>query len=317
MAKVFLDPGDAFTVNDNNTTVYGTIDHKETVYISSGVNGVTVDSNVETVWLGMPTDIYMNCPGASFTPYRYLQVDGQLQIYDETGAILLASLAAQNDSDGTQLIIDKDTASIKLADGTMTLGDAVVSASTPQSVVPLTIEPPLFSPGWTYNPAFPPVVGVCSAPPSVAEGGTATFLIQLSQPWNSDITVSYSLSATGGAVLGVDTGPIQIYGSGISSESNTITFPAGRRFAYISAYITSDTFVETGEGLQLDLVEVVSGDAVLSRYPIHLSASVALTDTSAAPLSYACSCMDDTASTNTGTTVSLVGTPSLESVAQP
>ena len=57
MARVYLDSADAFTVSNNNVSVYGSTG-TEVVTIASGVTGVTLDQNIEQVSLSGARSAY-------------------------------------------------------------------------------------------------------------------------------------------------------------------------------------------------------------------------------------------------------------------
>lgn len=126
MAKVYLETGDNFVVASNNTTVYGTTG-TEKVTINSGVTGVTLDQNTETVVFG----------GAS-SAYTYKQAGNQILVY--SSGVLVTTVPVQGDTDGTALTFSNGTVSAKLTSGVMSLGGATVSSTTAGAVTPTTID---------------------------------------------------------------------------------------------------------------------------------------------------------------------------------
>jgi len=117
-AKVFLGAGDdIFTASNNGITVYGNSGN-DAVTIASGVTGVTLDQNIESI----------SFSGAS-SSYTYKQSGNVINVYDSTGASLIAKSTVQDDSNGTVLTFDSLPASAMLAGGVMTLGGKIVSST--------------------------------------------------------------------------------------------------------------------------------------------------------------------------------------------
>lgn len=127
MAKVYLESTDtAFTISNNNTTVYGATGD-QVVTIASGVTGVTYDQNTERVVFG----------GAS-SAYTYLQSGNQILVY--SGGVLVATIPVQGDTNGTQLTFSNGTANAILTSGVMALGGTTVSSTAAATVTPATID---------------------------------------------------------------------------------------------------------------------------------------------------------------------------------
>lgn len=238
MARVFLDSGDQFTVNDNNVSVFGASGAgTEAVMIGSGIQGLIVDQNVESV--------LMNAIAYS---YRYLQTGNQLKVYHLDGVTLAATIPVQGDSDGTLVIFTDGRAEAKLSGGVMTLAGGTISSTT-ISNFPIIIYDPV--PKTDPVPVF---FSVTTGSASVIEGGNATFVVTLSSPQSVINTVNYTLTGTGGAVLGNDTGlPSVSFGNDVIAPGSVLTFAPGSTMATITIGISSDTLIETGEGVSLTL----------------------------------------------------------------
>lgn len=116
-AQVYLGVDDNFTLGNSGTTLYGG-NGSDNVTIASGISGVVLDQNVERI----------NFSGASGS-YAFQQAGININVYDATGATLLATIPAQNDSDGSILSFSDGMASVKLSAGIMSLGGATVSTS--------------------------------------------------------------------------------------------------------------------------------------------------------------------------------------------
>jgi hypothetical protein len=231
MAKVFLDSGESFTVNDDSVSVFGNSGvGTEVVVVGSGVAGLVLDQNIERVQFT-----------ATGSGYKYLQDGNRLKVYDSTGTVLLATIPLQDD--GSQLAFSEGTVDAELSTSHgMTLGGAAVSSTMPASVasLPDTSKSTLFS--------------VAAGAPTATEGGVATFVITLSEPQNVATAISYFLTGVGSAVVGLDFGTAAtVSGAGISSSGNTLVFAEGSRQATVNFPVFLDTTVETGEGIQLSL----------------------------------------------------------------
>ena len=124
-AKVYLGLDDIFTVSNSGTTLYGGAGN-DTVTIAAGVTGISLDQNVDRV----------NLLGTS-SSYTFKQTGNKINVYDSTGATLLASIPVQGDADGTVIGFSNGYASAQLAGGVMTLGGATVSPT------PTTLSPAL------------------------------------------------------------------------------------------------------------------------------------------------------------------------------
>lgn len=265
MAKVFLDPGDQFTVNDNNVSVFGASGAgTEAVMIGSGIQGLIVDQNVESVLID-----------AMAYSYRYLQTGNQLKVYHRDGVTLVATIPVQDDSDGSLVIFRDGRAEAKLSGGVMTLAGGTISSTT-ISDFPIIINDPI--PKTNPVPVF---FSVTADSASVTEGGNATFAVTLSSPQSVINTVNYTLTGTGGAVPGNDTGLPSVSGNGITVNGSELSFAPGSTTATITLGIATDPFIETGEGISLTLSNpspgITLGD---STHPA--SAAILLQDATAA-----------------------------------
>ncbi len=267
MAKVFLDSGEQFTVNDNNVSVFGASgEGTEAVMIGSGMQGLIVDQNVESILID-----------ALAYSYRYLQTGNQLNIYHLDGVTLLATIPVQGDSDGTLVIFRDGRAEAKLSGGVMTLAGGTISSTT-ISNFPIIINDPI--PKTDPVPVF---FSVTTGSASVIEGGNATFVVSLSLPQGTPTLVNYTLTGTGGAVLGNDTGLPSVSGNGIIVNGSVLTFVPGNTTATITLGIASDPFIETGEGISLTLSNPRPSPGITLGDSTHpASAAIQLQDPAAA-----------------------------------
>lgn len=150
MAKVFLDAGDSFKISTNNVSVYGSTGN-ESVTVDTGVTGTLFDQNTENVVL----------PGASST-FKFAQSGNRVNVFDSTGATLLATIPVQGDASGTVIDFSDGSASAILSSGVMKLGGSTVS-STAGVVTP------------TLGPSSGNAVAVSAAGTGSAAGGNVTF----------------------------------------------------------------------------------------------------------------------------------------------
>jgi len=112
MARVYLDAADAFTVSNQNVSVYGATG-TEVVTIGVGVSGVVLDQNIERV-------VFANTRSS----YTFQQSGNQLLVY--SGTVLLSRTPLQDDSDGTQFSFADGVVDGKISATGMTLGGASV-----------------------------------------------------------------------------------------------------------------------------------------------------------------------------------------------
>ena len=127
-AKVYLGSGgDIFTVSNSGTMVYGNTGN-DTITIASGVTNVILDQNIEQVNFSDQSSIY-----------TFKQTGNMINVYDASGATLIAKAPVQGDADGTVLSFSDKTASVLLTGGVMTLGGATVSPTTATAInIPTT-----------------------------------------------------------------------------------------------------------------------------------------------------------------------------------
>lgn len=108
MAKIYLDSGDIFTINNGNAFVYGSLG-TERVAVDGSVSGLTIDQNVEAISFS-----------GTKNSYSYQQSGNQLLIY--SGSTLCCRAALQDDNNGTQLTFSDVSVEGKISAAGMTLG---------------------------------------------------------------------------------------------------------------------------------------------------------------------------------------------------
>jgi hypothetical protein len=261
MAKIFLPPDGSFTLAASNSTVFGSTG-MESVVIAAGVSGLFIDQNVDSI----------RFPG-SISDYVYWQTGNQLRVYDAYGWTLVASLTID---DGTQLQFSGLSVNAEfLSDGTLRLGSWMASSTALSPLIPLLYDgPPLII-------GFTPRFSLADSSASAVEGGFATFEVRLNAAQATHTSVDYTLSGTGGAVLGLDTGTPLISGPGISANGATLIFAPGSTRATINVPIIFDELEESGEALSLALANPSPGIELSVTAPV--SAQVLLLDISALP----------------------------------
>jgi hypothetical protein len=124
-----------------------------------------------------------------------------------------------------------------------------------------------------YTPAFS-----VAAAASADEGTNATFTVKLSLASASATSVNFSLAALTGSSTTTDdygTTPV-VSGTGASVTGNVLTFAPNTTTATLSFPITSDSTVETGEGITLALTAVTGSKAIVS--PTQDKSSVKIND---------------------------------------
>lgn len=258
MAKVFLKPGDSFTLASGSSTVFGA-SGTETVVIEAGVAGLAMDQNVERVQF----------PAWS-SDYLYWQTGNQLHVYDGSGTTRIASLTVQGD--GTQLVFPNGMAEAKFsAAGALFLGGGEVSSTAPSKLLDNVYLPVIVA-----DPSTMPAFSVAPASSSAAEGGYASFVVTLSPPQAAATSIDYTLIGRNGAVLGIDAGTPLVSGAGISASGSTLTFAPGSGTATLSVPIIFDSEEEIGEVLNVSLANPSPGIGVSLNLPT--SASIALTE---------------------------------------
>lgn len=161
MAKVYFESTDnAFTVNNNNTTVYGA-SGDQTVTVVFGVTGLTTDQNIEKVIFSKTS-----------SDYTYKQSRNQIQLY--FSGVLVATIPVQADSDGTELIFANGSANALLTNGVMTIGKA--SSYTPIDANTGIFDSKLVIPTPTPTPTLDPTPAPDPAPPAPPSDTTAPTL---------------------------------------------------------------------------------------------------------------------------------------------
>jgi hypothetical protein len=121
---------DRFTASNSGITIYGGPGY-DTVIISDGISGVTLDQNVERI----------NFSGTA-SSYAFKQTGNKINIYNASGSTLIATVPVQGDSDGTVLGFSDGTASALLSDGVITLGGKTVSSASAGVVTPTLTHVP-------------------------------------------------------------------------------------------------------------------------------------------------------------------------------
>ena len=142
MAKVFLDSGNAFTISNNGTEVFGSVG-EEVVTVAAGVSGLMVDQAIERVVLS----------GAS-SDYTYQQQGVNLVVY--SGTTVVATIPLQNDANGTQVTFTNGTVDVKVGAGGMTFGGTLVvpgtTAAAAAAVTATTIDTTITTGGTVIPP---------------------------------------------------------------------------------------------------------------------------------------------------------------------
>lgn len=223
----------------NPMDVYGS-GGTESVLIDYTASGVVLDQNLERA----------DFAGAT-SAYTFKQGGNALMVY--SGSNLIATIPTQTDTDGTQLVFTNGSVQAKYVSGVMTLGGTTVT-STAAAVTPATIDTTVTSnasTGGTTTPSFS-----VSTDTSVTEGNSATFTVKLSTAQGTETTVDFALEATGGAVLGTDTG------TAVPGTTGTLKFAPGETSKTVTVPVTFDSTVETGEGLKVTLSKASTGTAL-------------------------------------------------------
>ena len=162
----------------------------------------------------------------------------------QTVAVAAAKVAALTDTAGhpyatlDAAIISNDTAAISAAISTATAAKFTTVADLVASYAAYQAVAPTFS---------------VSAPASSLEGGNATFTVSLSGSLTTSASVNLSLAGVTGATAAdySSTGSV----TGASVSNNVLTFAPGQTSAVLTFPITTDSLVESGEGLALTLAQ--------------------------------------------------------------
>ena len=143
-AKVFLGFGDnSFTLSNSGATLYGNTGI-DVVTIADAVTGVILDQNVDRIIFS-----------GAFSSYKFKQTGNLINVYDSSGATLLAKSPVQGDSDGTLLAFSDIMASaLVTSGGVMKLGGATVNPGTPGVLTPTTTTSPTATPNVTNAKVF-------------------------------------------------------------------------------------------------------------------------------------------------------------------
>jgi hypothetical protein len=129
-SKLYMGTDDRFTASNSGISIYGGPGY-DTVTISDGISGVTLDQNVERI----------NFSGTA-SSYAFKQTGNKINIYNASGSTLIATAPVQGDSDGTLLGFRDGTASALLSGGVMTLGGKTVSSTTAGVLTPTLTHVP-------------------------------------------------------------------------------------------------------------------------------------------------------------------------------
>lgn len=125
----YLPSGGHTVLVSGNVQVFGG-EGQEAVVLSAGVTGVTLDQNVDRVFLSGPA-----------SAYQFQQTGNQINVF--SGGELVFKTAVQGDADGTQIVFTNGTASVLVSNGAMSVGGAAVPTTAAGSVVPTlaAVEP--------------------------------------------------------------------------------------------------------------------------------------------------------------------------------
>ena len=260
-STIYLNPGQGIDLSYGYVLVYGNVNN-EIVNFTEHISSVTIDSNVEAISLPY-----------SIEEYQYQAVAGQLFIY--RNSILIAKVAIQNDSDGTNIgfnngygtytsannLIGPYIQKAVISGSDIKIGNGFVSSSAPANL----------------NYSVTAIYSLTSNSTSVNEGSTATFTLKTTNVATGTV-VNYTLSGVSAAdVIGGLTGSTTVGNNGLAT---------------IAVAIVADNLTEGNEVMTLAL----QGQ----------SATIIINDTSPSPTAsgsgqqYAWNATSDT--TITGTT---------------
>ncbi|HRF57101.1 MAG TPA: Ig-like domain-containing protein, partial [Campylobacterales bacterium] len=236
MAKVYLEPTDnAFTINNNNTTVYGA-SGDQTITVVFGVTGLTADQNIEKIIFSKMS-----------SEYTYKQAGNQIQLY--FGGVLVTNIPVQADSDGTELIFANGNANALLTNGVMTIGKASsytpIDANTGTFDSNLVIPAPTPTPDPTPAPdPTPPAPPADTTAPTLASSTPADTATAVAVGANIVLTMSENVTAVTGknitikktsdnsTITTIDAADAQITGSGTSTITINPTADLGSSTEY-------------------------------------------------------------------------------------
>ncbi|MCW1430171.1 beta strand repeat-containing protein [Novosphingobium sp. JCM 18896] len=118
----YLPSGGHTVLVSGNVQVFGG-QGQEAVVLSAGVTGVTLDQNVDRVYLSGPA-----------SAYQFQQTGNQINVF--SGGELVFKTAVQGDADGTQIVFANGTASVLVSNGAMSVGGVAVPTTAAGSLVP-------------------------------------------------------------------------------------------------------------------------------------------------------------------------------------
>jgi hypothetical protein len=260
-STIYLNPGQGIDLSYGYVLVYGNVNN-EIVNFTEHISSVTIDSNVEAISLPY-----------SIEEYQYQAVAGQIFIY--RNSILIAKVAIQNDSDGTNIgfnngygtytsannLIGPYIQKAVISGSDIKIGNGFVSSSAPANL----------------NYSVTAIYSLTSNSTSVNEGSTATFTLKTTNVATGTVD-NYTLSGVSAAdVIGGLTGSTTVGNNGLAT---------------IAVAIVADNLTEGNEVMTLAL----QGQ----------SATIIINDTSPSPTAsgsgqqYAWNATSDT--TITGTT---------------
>lgn len=243
MAKVYLESTDtAFTVNNNNTTIYGA-NGKQTITVVNGVSGVNVDQNIEEVVFEKTS-----------ADYTYEQSGNQVKVY--LNGVLQAIIPVQGDSDGTQLTFANGSANAEVKSGVMTLGGSKSDGSSSGSLNPAT------------------VLSKTTPTPTPNDGGgspTPTFIVT-----NTAGVVTFSGTATGNITF-TTTGNIATFSRAGVIAATTVDFSSGFSKITVSSGQTLSATAAQITAKNIDGAGGVAVTALESTLGADLSAITATT----------------------------------------
>ena len=245
-STLYLNPGQGIDLSFGYVLVYGNVNN-EIVNLTDHISSVTIDSNVEAISLPY-----------SIEEYQYQAVAGQLFIY--RNSILIAKVAIQNDSDGTNIgfnngygtytssnnLIGPYIQKAIISGSGIKIGNGVVSSSAPANL----------------NYAAAASFSLSSNSASVDEGSTATFTLKTTNVPTGTV-LNYTLSGVSSAdVIGGLTGSTTVGSNGLATiaiaivadnltEGNEVmTLALQGQSATITINDTSQSPIASGPGKQ-------------------------------------------------------------------
>jgi len=247
MARIFLDQNETFTVGGSDDTLLGQAggDPGEGVLVQEGVTGLETNAAIERLDLPRALSAYsfqvtdngLEISANGNTIVTIPSLNQTLELRTADGSINLSQSGAQ-----------EFTATSPADGSTATIG---TSPSTPS--IPLGAETAETAPATN-------TVGVSDNGP-VAEGGTASFTVDLSQQADEAVTVDYATGLVGGASAD-DRGTPTIDGND-ANLTGTLTFAAGETSRTIDIPVKEDAIgPEDSEGVNVSLFNLSGPDQV-------------------------------------------------------